>query len=159
MICLQVPDLEEAVARAEAIGVRVVLRIDRHRVGDQQVSSAHLHPADTGGTLFSFEQADPPESWAYAGHAWRDYRRSDVVRDIVGAQISTAQPEKLAQYLGRLFAIEPEGDTLPLAGGRIVFTAAQPNARDALHTIEMAASNRDRVGERVAIAGATVELV
>lgn len=159
MICLQVPDLEEAVARAEAMGVRIVLRIDQHRVGHQQVSSAHLHPADTGGTLFSFEQADPPESWAYAGHAWRDYRRGDVVRDIVGAQIATAQPEELAQHLGRLFAVEPGGHTLSLAGGRIVLTAAEPNARDAFHTIEMFASDRGRAGEASEIAGVTVKLV
>ncbi len=160
MVCLQVDDLDKARARAEALGIRIVLAIDKHRVGAQTVSAVHLHPADTGGTLFSFEQADPPDSWAYGGEAWQDYRRGEVVRDIVGVELRSPEPEVLARRLSQLFGVDREHGLLSLTNGRIIIVAADPDSRrDTLHAIEFTATDRSRVGESHVIAGTIFRLV
>ena len=160
MVCLQVDDLEQARARAEAMGIRVVLSIDRHRCGEQTVSAAHLHPADTGGTLFSFEEAHPPESWAYAGEAWQDYRRADVVLDIVGVELASPDPAGLARRLGRLLDVPMADGVLSLNGCRIIIrAAAEGSHRDRLHAIEFMAADRSRAGEEHLVAGTVFRFV
>jgi hypothetical protein len=160
MICLQVDDLDVAKARAIACDVRIVLSIDAHRDGDQVVSAVHLHPADTGGALFSFEQADPPDSWAYAGEAWRDYRRDGVVRDIVAVEIESPQPARLIERLARLFDRPADGNVLQLDRSRLLVCAAPPQAtRDRFIAIDCSATDRSRVGEEHVIAGTRFRFV
>src|SRR5262249_20658133 len=142
MICLQVDDLCAAKARASACDVRIVLSIEGHRCADQIVSAVHLHPADTGGALFSFEQADPPDSWAYAGEAWRDYRRDGVVRDIVGVEIESPAPARLTTRLAQLVGREPERGVLQLDGTRVVVVAAPAGSiRDKFAAIDFSATD------------------
>src|SRR5262249_39407816 len=151
--------LAAAKTRAEALGVRTVLSIDTHRAGDDTVSAVHLHPADTGGALFSFEQADPPDSWAYAGEAWRDYRRGDVVSDIVGVEITSPQPQRLIDRLSALLNTRAEQNVLHLEQSALRITAAPGAARDKFVAIDFAATARARAGERHEIAGVMVRFV
>lgn len=160
MICLQVDDLAAAKARARACDVRIVLSIHGHRAGDQVVSAVHLHPADTGGALFSFEQADPPDSWAYAGEAWRDYRRGGVVRDIVAVEIESPQPARLATRLAQLFDRPAEGGVLQLDQTRLTVVAASAGStRDRFVAVDFSATDRSRVGEEHVVAGTLFRFV
>jgi hypothetical protein len=160
MICVQVDDLAQARARAEALSIRIVLEIDRHRCGDQTVSAIHLHPADTGGALFSFEQADPADSWAYAGEAWRDYRRDHVVHDITGVVIQSPRPEILLARLGRLLDVVGHDNVLELSRSTLtVECAPEGSARDTFTAIEFSAANPSLVGSKHLIAGAHIHLV
>jgi hypothetical protein len=137
-----------------------VLDIDRHRCGDQTVSAIHLHPADTGGALFSFEQADPPDSWAYAGEAWRDYRRDHVVHDIAGVVIQSPEPEMLLERLGRLIDVAAYGNVLKLSRSAITIEPAPSGTRrDKFTAIEFTAANRALVGGKHVIAGAHIHFV
>src|SRR6185503_758085 len=72
MLIVQVGDAPAEQARAEALGVRVVDRID-----SPAYYCAHFHPADFGGMLVSFDQqrteTDPLRDagdWMPAGDDW-----------------------------------------------------------------------------------------
>lgn len=71
MLILQVDDLAAARRRVEAMGIRIVFDAPPERVHGVTMSSIHLHPADTGGTLISLDHADPPDGWGWAGDAWK----------------------------------------------------------------------------------------
>jgi len=160
MVCLQVDDLARARSRVEDRGVRVVLEINGHRSGDQSVSAVHLHPQDTGGTLFSLEEANPRESWAYAGEAWKDYRRGDIVRNIVGVEIASARPDALAIRLADLFDVENKKGVIELCQSRIVVIAgSSADHRDRLRAIEFQATNRSRKGDQHTVAGTIFRFV
>lgn len=161
MVCLQVDDLDAARRRAESMGVRVALTIDGHRSGAQTISSLHLHPSDTGGTLFSFELPVPPESWAYGGLAWRDYRRLHIVQNIVGVQLTSSEPDRLIGRLAQLLDISnTNGRSVALDRCQIaVAAAANVGDPDRLAAIEFSATDRSRVGEQHTVAGTVLKFV
>ena len=161
MVCLQVDDLATARRRAEALGVRIVLAIDDHQAGAQTISSLHLHPRDTGGTLFSFELPRPADSWAYGGPAWRDYRRQQVVQDIVGVELTSRDPRRLLTRLSTLLDVDPPGNgSISLDRCRIAVTAAPDRDKlDRLNAIEFSATSRSRAGERHVVAGTELRFV
>ena len=91
MVIVQVGDAPAEQARAEALGVRVVDRID-----SPAYYCAHFHPADFGGMLVSFDQqrteADPLASggdWMPAGAGWAAAQAADVA-DITAVVLSAA---------------------------------------------------------------------
>lgn len=65
MAIFQLPDLDAARQRLDALGVRVVWRVDL-----DDIAGTHLHPKDVPGAIVSLDWADPPESWRWAGPDW-----------------------------------------------------------------------------------------
>ncbi len=132
MLILQVADAPAEQARAEALGVRVVDRIDT-----SAYYCAHFHPGDFGGMLTSFDQqrteADPLASggdWMPAGPHWAQAQARDVI-DITSVTLSTADPHALAVRWSELLDRPLRGDDplrLPLDRGEIVFTAGVAGA-------------------------------
>ena len=70
MILLQTDDVEQHKSRVESAGMRVVHdgEIKQHGAA---IPGIHLHPKDVGGAILSLDQAQPKESWLWAGHDWQ----------------------------------------------------------------------------------------
>jgi hypothetical protein len=66
MAIFQLADRVAPRRRADELGIRVVWQADL-----DDISGTHLHPADVGGAIVSLDWAQPPESWHWAGPAWR----------------------------------------------------------------------------------------
>jgi hypothetical protein len=145
MLILQVADAPAEQARAEALGVRVVDRIDT-----PAYYCAHFHPADFGGMLASFDQqrteTDPLASggdWMPAGPDWLPAQAKDVA-DITAVTLSTADPHALARRWSDLVnrPLSPEDPLrLPLDRGDIVFVAGGAGAPTLIEGLDIAVAD------------------
>lgn len=160
MLILQVDDLASARARAEAAGVRIVADMPAREYHGVKGAAIHLHPGDTGGALTSFDWMEDWDSWAWAGQAWPWHQRTDVVSGIVGAEISSADPDRVASRFSELLGRDVDDKrTITLEDSRIRFVMGEPGSRDRLTGIDMTATDRSRVGERFEFARTAVNLV
>jgi hypothetical protein len=91
MVLVQTPDLEADRRRLASLGVRVVWQV---KLDD--IAAVHLHPRDVGAAIVSLDEPRPPASWRWGGPDWQAKARTDVVRDIAGITIGTANPPALA---------------------------------------------------------------
>lgn len=160
MLILQVDDFDKARARTEAAGVRLVADMPVRDYHGVTGGAIHLHPSDTGGALTSFDWMADWDSWAWAGAAWPWHQRTDVVSGIVAAEISSADPDRVAARFSELLGRELSDDrTIELEDSRIRFVEGAPDSRDRLTGIDMTATDRDRVGETFEFERTTVRLV
>jgi len=102
MVIVQSDDLEADEKRMAELGVRVVWRA---RLSD--AATIHLHPRDVGAAILSFDEMTPPESWRWAGPAWRSHVRTSGARALVGAELQSAEPAALAARWGEVFGRRP----------------------------------------------------
>lgn len=160
MLILQVDDLAKARARAEAAGVRIVADMPARDYHGVKGAAIHLHPADTGGALTSFDWMEDWDSWAWAGAAWPWHQRTDVVSRIVAAEISATDPGKVGARFAELLGRELAADgTIALEDSSIRFVDAAAGSRDRLTGIDMTATDRARAGETFEFCRTTVRLV
>jgi len=92
MLIVQSRALDRDRARVSAMGVRTVWKADL-----AAIRGTHLHPKDTGGTLLSIDDANPPESWQWAGPQWQQRVHREVVDAITAAEIQARDPGVLAK--------------------------------------------------------------
>lgn len=160
MACIHVEDIDRAVARATELGIRIVLKLDRLSYNEVIISSAHLHPGDTGGTFFSFEQPTPHDCWAWGGLAWPHHRHEETVQQIAGVVIATRDPARLSARLTAFLDAEAGDTVLHLSGGGTITLVHDPQAeRDGMTGVDLLATDRSRVGEEHQIAGTTMRFV
>ena len=149
-------------ARVRDLGIRIVLDTETRGSADgQDWAGIHLHPADTGGMMISFDEPDPPDSWVGAGPHWRDFISNRVVTGLVGIELRGPEPERLArrwsEVLGRPLV---GGRRLVLDRGEIAFRGlAAGESSEGLSGIRLTASETNRRGESFVLAGVRVELV
>jgi hypothetical protein len=101
-------DLEGLRANAEGCGARLLWHTER-RDGDP-VESFQLHPKDTGGAMLEFDRHGSGEdlhgAYRFAGPNWRKAMRLQCVKAILGAELQTDDPERLAKRWARIFGRE-----------------------------------------------------
>jgi hypothetical protein len=164
MACIHADDLERAVARATELGIRIVLTLDELSYNEVVISSAHLHPGDTGGTFISFEHPTPEDSWAWGGLAWPYHRHEEIVQQTSGIVIGTRElarlPRRLTELLDATLDETAEEAVLHLSRGGTITVAHDPLiARDGMTAVEFVASDRSRAGEECHIAGTAMRFV
>ena len=157
MVIVQVADAPAEQARAEALGVRVVDRIDT-----PAYYCAHFHPADFGGMLVSFDQqrteADPLASggdWMPAGRDWSRVQAKDV-QDVAAVVLSTADPQALARRWSELVGrpLDPADPLrLPLDRGEIRFVAGGDGAPTLIEGLDVAVTDPEAVLQKARAAG------
>jgi len=154
MLIVQVDDWDAAVRRVDAAGVRIVEKAER---GDVQ-KGWHIHPADVPGAIVSFDWAEPPDAWHWAGEDWRRHVRTGRVTGFAGAAISTPAPDELAARWHEVLGGELDGSVLRLDGTVVRF---EPWRRDyaRMTAIELQAADRGEAGETVPIRGVDFRLV
>ena len=91
MVIVQTDDLEADRRRMAERSVRIVWEVNL-----DDAAAIHLHPRDVGAAILSFDHMDPPESWRWAGPSWKSAVRTEVTQAIVGAELQSPDPERLA---------------------------------------------------------------
>jgi Glyoxalase-like domain len=95
MVILDTDDLERWQKHVDATGIRVAARLasDGYR-------GLQLHPRDTGGALleinWSAGGADINAAYHPAGPAWQAHVRTAVVKAVLGAELQSDDPQRLA---------------------------------------------------------------
>lgn len=113
MAIFQLDDLPSARERVAELGIRVVWQADL-----DDISGTHLHPADVPGAIVSLDRADPPESWHWAGPAWRGGAPSDRVDGGVRSlTVQAIDPDAMAARWGEVLDLPVLGASLQLSGG------------------------------------------
>jgi hypothetical protein len=127
MAMFQVPDLAAARARAADLDVREVFEVEF-----DDITEAHLHPADIGGAIVSVSEPRPAESWRWGGPGW-DQRRAEGA--VTGITVAVADPERVEERWRGVIGEVPAG---------VEFTAdpADPG---------IVAIHVDRYGERLTV--------
>ncbi len=85
MAMFQVDDVAAARQRAADAGVREVFD-----VALDDITEAHLHPADMRGAIVSVSQPHPPESWRWGGEGWS---KRSVPGAVTGITVAVGEPE------------------------------------------------------------------
>lgn len=121
MVLLQTDTLAADRKRFDALGARVVWEITL-----DDIAAVHLHPKDVGAAIVSFDEPKPPESWRWGGPDWRQHRHAERVSMIVGAELSSPNPNALArrwaEVLGRpCRALGGDVEVIDLDGGQLTF--------------------------------------
>lgn len=143
MVIFQVDDLAPHRQRLAELGVRIVWE------GKQKgAATLHLHPRDVGGAIVSFDTMDEPGAWEWAGPKWREHVRTDVTRAIVGAELESPAPEKLAARWSEVLALPVTRDAegraqLEVLGGVLRFVRG---ASDGVSGVLLDLANAERFG-------------
>lgn len=155
MVIVQVDDLAAHKARLAETDIRIVFE-----AGAPGMQGLHLHPADVGGAILSIDQADPPESWAWAGPDFAYHANSSVAADMVGAELQGDDPDALAASWSVALGLSVNADrTIDLDDATIRFTPAADGRGDGLAAIDVLAVDRSRAGETLELSGARFNLV
>lgn len=162
MVILQTRDLSGHRARVRELGIRIVLDQETRGSADgQDWAGIHLHPADTGGMMISFDEPDPPDSWVGAGPRWREFISNRVVTGLVGIELRSPEPERLARRWAEVCGRDLDvGERLVLDRGEIRFRGLRGGERsEGLGGVRLTASDPKRRGETMQLAGVEIELV
>jgi hypothetical protein len=112
MAIFQVEDMDAARAHLDESGLRRVLDIDL-----DDIRASHVHPADMGAAIVSFDQPVPPASWRWAGPEWTGQVRTEVVTGLAGIRLAAEDPDALAERWGQALAVTPRDRALALPDG------------------------------------------
>ena len=161
MVIVAVDDLAPSRERAAAADVRIAWEggIEAKPESPAAWQGIHLHPADTGGAILSFDRPDPPDSWIAAGLHWREHARTDVVNGLRAAELQSEDPSALAERWSRLVGHPVADGEIALDEGRLRFVRATDGRPEGLSGIDLAATDPARRGERFEIAGVRFRLV
>jgi hypothetical protein len=122
------------------------------------IRCTHVHPADMGAAIVSFDQATPPSSWRWGGPDWPSEVRTEVVSGLAGVVLAAADPDPLLHRWSQALAVEPDGNVLCLEdGSHVEVRRAENGARSGLVGIDLWAS--DGVERSFDAAGVTFRLV
>lgn len=158
MVLVQCDDVDVARDRVTAAGLRIV-----YEATEPGIHGLHLHPKDVGGAILSIDQADPPESWAWAGHDWQYHRCEHVVNDLVGIEIQGENPLALADRWADALGIAVSGadgtPSIELDDAVIRFVPDTDGRGEGLRSADLVAADRNRAGESIELCGFEFRLV
>jgi len=154
MAIFQVADMGATRTHLGSLGLRSVLDIAL-----DDIRATHVHPADLGAAIVSFDQATPEGSWRWGGPAWPDQVRTGVVTGLAGIRLAADMPDELLARWSAALAVPADEGTLPLPDGSYVQVSdASGSASAGLVGIDLWAA--DGVGERsFEVAGVEFRLV
>ena len=158
MVLLQTDNLEQHKERVEGAGLRIVHDGQVNERGTS-IHGIHLHPKDVGGAILSLDQADPSESWLWAGHDWLYHSLGDVVTKIVAIDIQADVPQTMAERWAKAIGATLKDNVIELDDAKIRFVQANDGRGDGLAAAELLATDRSRAGEVLSICGFEFRLV
>lgn len=158
MVLVQCDDVEVERARLQESGLRIV-----YEAKEAGITGLHLHPKDVGAAILSIDQADPPESWAWAGHDWQYHRREEVVHDLVGIELQSDDPASLAERWARALGVELSSTgsepRIELDDAVIRFVPDADGRGEGFRAADLVATDRARAGELLQVCGFEFRLV
>ena len=161
MVITQCADLAQRRARCEAVGVRVANEI---RYPDYQ--EIQLHPRDVGAAMLSFsrqeggEPADGP--WHPAASRSTPNSGAVVIRSMIGAELQSDDPERLARRWGEVMELPVSRDersrpVIALDDARLRFVPATDGRGEGLAGLDLDCADKDRVLARARARGLAAE--
>lgn len=158
MVILQTDDVQREKDRVTDDGFRIVH--DGGTSGDgASIRGIHLHPKDVGGAILSIDQADPVESWGWAGYDWRYHSLDGVVTDLVAVDIQSDDADAMAERWANAVGRPVVDRVMELDDAQIRFVNAADDRGDGLVAADLVASDRGRAGESLDICGCRFNLV
>lgn len=151
MLVVQVEDQKAVIDRAAGLGVEPLFAQDFE---GNRISQ--WHPKSLG-TLAEIDQVEPAESWHFAPRVFEP-SCTDVARDIVGAELATADPEAMAKVWADVLDLTlTDPTTLQLSDTVLRFV--QADGANGLVAVDVAATDPARVGDVVRIGGVDFRFV
>ncbi len=145
MAIFQTDDAEAEKKRMADLGVNIVWESNY-----DEAKGLHLHPRDVGGAIVSLDIMKPVESWKWGGPGWKERTRSDVTAKIVGAEVQSADAEKLAnrwaEVLNSSAKAEGSGFRIGLDNGTFIqVVPARDDRGDGISGVYLSASDKDQI--------------
>lgn len=135
MVLFQTDDLVAVEARLAANHVRVI-----HEAVTDGVRGLHLHPKDIGGAIVSIDQTDVASEWPWAGHEWRERRRTGTVTAITGMTVRVEDPVATAAKWATVLDRSVVDDTIELDDATVRFLPNDDPTKRGITGIEFATS-------------------
>lgn len=145
MVICQCDDHAPRKARVRELGIRTVAARDTETSCLMQ-----LHPQDTGGSFLEIDWHEKPDEefpgWSHAiGGPWPDFIRTDRVKGIVGVEIQSPDPAKVAvrwsEIIQEPLIESPGGPAMRVDNATIRFVEATDGRPEGLGGIDLAATN------------------
>ena len=147
MALFDLRDLEAARGRAEALGVRVVWKIEL-----PDISGTHLHPGDVRGAIVSLDSSRPYGTWRWGGPRWteqRDERPERPQGELRGITVAVGDPTAVAARWAEVLGVRaPAGaePVLALEGGEVRFRGLREEEHEGIAEIALALPAQTRAG-------------
>ena len=155
MVIMQLSDLEEARARLDGLGVRVVWKADL-----RDAAGTHLHPKDVGGAILSLDWMATPETWKWAGPEWEKHVDTDTVTAMSRRDRCGARSRRDCDQVGRRVRRARIGAHIALDHDTSISFVKSERAEDeGVCGIEVKAADRAHAGETSSICGIDVKFV
>jgi Glyoxalase-like domain len=154
MVMFQVESMGDARAHLSERGLRTVWSADL-----ADISGTHVHPADIGGAIVSFDEPRPPASWRWGGPTWASNVSVDVVRAIAGITMAGEDPDALAAAWAGALNLPVVDRSVSTGDGSTVMFVPAAGHRAGLVGIDLAATDANRRGEIHRLAGVDFRLV
>ena len=158
MVLLQTEKLEQHKSRLEEIGIRVVHDGEINEK-DAAIRGIHLHPKDVGGAILSLDEAQPADSWLWAGQDWQYHSLDGVVTRINAIDIQADDPDLMVERWSNAIGIPSRSRVIELEDAEIRFVAATDGRGDGLTAASLVSKDRQRAGESIRICGFEFRLV
>lgn len=151
MLVVQVEDQQAVLDRSAKLGIEPLFA---QEFEGNQISQWHPKAL---GTLAEIDQVEPADSWHFAPRIFAA-SCTDVARDIVGADLASADPVALAQTWSQVLDLPLDGPTtLPMGGTVLRFVPA--DGVTGLVAVDVTATRPERVGDSVRIGGVDFRFV
>jgi len=128
------------------LGVRLVAGGDISEAGSDAI---HVHPKDLPGCLVELRWCENEEAvdgdWWPVEKDWKEHRNTDMINAIVGAEIQTSEPDRLAQRWGELLqqnVVVSDGQpAISTTDGAVRFVTPSDGRPEGLRAIDVEASD------------------
>ena len=152
MVILQCTDAIIQRKRILDLGIRSV-----HNIDNDEYRATHFHPRDLGNFLLSVDSVKPGEDftdpmcmWEPAGHDWREFVSTDVVSDMIGAELQSDSPAELAALWSKVLDLplsgsNPEEKEIKLSNGALKFVRETDGRGTGIGTIELKVVDKQRI--------------
>jgi hypothetical protein len=130
MVIFDLEDLEDAEARAQQMGIRVIWQIDL-----PDISANHLHPADIGGAIVSLDRSQPPGTWRWGGPEWTGRVGRGAPGRLAGITLAVRDPASVSARWAHVLGVpvsSREQPTLAVDGANVSFVAAEDELAEGL---------------------------
>ena len=106
MVLLQTVSLRSTRLTLEEAGLRIV-HDGKVEQKETSIRGIHLHPKDVGGAILSLDEAEPKESWLWAGEDWQYHATSTLVSRISAITMQANDPDKMAEMWSAATGLTP----------------------------------------------------
>jgi Glyoxalase-like domain len=158
MVIFDLEDLEDARARVEQLGIRVVWQVDL-----PDISGTHLHPADMSGAIVSLDESRPYGTWRWGGPEWTERTGSGAPGRLAGITVAVSDPAAVAVRWAQVLGVPSSGEeqpTVQLDGAEVQFQSVEDSGAQGLAEIAVELPPELRRGRAaIELGGVRVRLI